>query len=141
MALVTRTYARPVDVTIQPEQLAALIGAALSRPGLTVGVQSTTLTVSHPTTLDAGDDAAVNAVIAAYAHDPDFGLASEVITLHGFVSALRQWSDDADAAITLGGGWVGTTYSAGKDAILKVVITRLGRLCDRMADVLERLRT
>ncbi len=49
---------------------------------------------------------------------------------------LRQWALDAQTA-TNAQNWVGTTYTAAKDASLKTTIQRLGFVAQRLADQLD----
>ncbi len=49
---------------------------------------------------------------------------------------LRQWALDAQTA-TNAQNWVGTTYTAQKDATLKTTIQRLGVMAQHMADILD----
>jgi hypothetical protein len=50
---------------------------------------------------------------------------------------LRQWAIDAQNAINAT-NWVGSTYTAQKDANLKIMIQRLGVLCTHLANQLDR---
>ncbi len=50
---------------------------------------------------------------------------------------LRQWAVDAQTA-TNAANWVGTTYTAQKDASLKTTIQRLGVVSSKLADFLDR---
>lgn len=145
--MVTRTYTRGSLATCNPWQLAAEIDTALARTGTHVEIQGLSVLVSHDA-LIAADDGAINTVIAATVFNPNFGLPAEALTLKSVVPTLRQWATDADtSAASLGtaiGNWTGTTYTAQKDATLKATLqglqtltTRLGRLCDRLADVLQ----
>ena len=52
------------------------------------------------------------------------------------IATLRQWALDAQTA-TNAANWVGSTYTAQKDASLKTTIQRLGTMADRMADILS----
>jgi hypothetical protein len=129
--MATRSYARQLDVAINPVQLAQGIDAALSRMGTVCRLNSLTIDVTHPD-LVAGDDATITAVIVAYVYDPGFGLGPEAITLLNIIATLRQWALDATSEVA---AWDAQTQ-AQKNVALKVVVTRLGVLCDRLADVL-----
>jgi hypothetical protein len=81
--MATRTYTpslAPFANGINPEHLGALIDTALSRSGTVVtyvlsgGVL--TISVTHAA-LTAADDAAINAVFAAYVYDPNFQTAAQ----------------------------------------------------------------
>lgn len=55
---------------------------------------------------------------------------------HDDAVTLRQWAQDAVTA-TNATNWVGTTYTAQKDATLKTTIQRLGQLASHLADLLD----
>ena len=52
------------------------------------------------------------------------------------VATLRQWALDAQTA-TNAANWVGTTYTAQKDASLKTTIQRLGLVATHLANLYE----
>jgi len=145
--MATRSYSRPLDQPILPEQLQHAIDVTLARTGTKIAVGSTTVDVTHPA-LVAGDDTAIQAILSAYVYDELWAALPERINLRGVVPALRTWSSDADtSASSLGTAitnWVSSgTYTAAKDTVIKQTLqglqtltTRLGRLCDRIADVI-----
>jgi len=145
--MATRSYARPADQPILAEQLQHALDVTLARVGTKITVGSTTIDVTHPA-LVAGDDTAIQAILSAYVYDPLWNARAELINLRDTVPALRTWSTDADtSASSLGTAitnWVSSgTYTAAKDTVIKQTLqglqtltTRLGRLCDRIADVI-----
>jgi hypothetical protein len=145
--MATRTYARNGLAFSEP-QLNGLLDAALGLVGCITKATETTIEVTHAS-LTPAHDAGVNTVLAAYVLNPDFGIAPERIALRNVVPTLRQWSTDADtSAAALGTAvtnWVASgAYTAAKDTVLRQTLgglqtltTRLGRLCDRLADVLS----
>lgn len=132
--MATRTYTRGNLNTLDPRQLAKQIDTALSRTGTTVVVEGLSVAVTHAQ-LVAGDDATITARIAAYVYDADWETTPEVLNLRGVVATLRQWSDDAEAAVA---AWDGQNQTQ-KNATTKTVVTRLGVLMDRVADLLVTL--
>lgn len=128
--MATREYPRPSADPFDPRQFSAMLDQALARPGHRAEVNPSTVFVTHDS-LTAADDAAIAAQIAAYLYDPLWNLAPEARALRGTVATLRQWADDAEAVVA---EWDGLT-TAQRFTRLKVVVDRLGKLLDRMADV------
>jgi hypothetical protein len=128
----TRTYVRASLATCTPDQLAVQIDGALARVGHVVEIEGLAVRVTH-SELSASDDPTVNAQISAYTYDPNWGVAIERQTLRSTVPTLRQWAQDARDAVA---AWDGQTQ-AQKNAVLKVLVDRMGTLLDRMADMIH----
>lgn len=128
--MATRAYPHTLPA-IDRGQMDELLRAALSLPDCTSTAVGDTVFVTDAA-LTAAHDPAVHAVIAGYVLDADFGVPAEHRGLRGAVVLLRQWADDAEAAV---GTW-DTLSTAQRFATMKVVLGRLELFMRRFADLL-----
>lgn len=129
--MATRPYARNGLAFSEPH-LGALLDTALGLTGCVAKATETSILVTHAS-LTAANDAAVTSTISGYVFDPDYGIAAELIRLRSFYTDLLTWAQDAEGVDT---GWTGTTYSAAKDAALRVLFRRMALLCRAERDLL-----
>lgn len=130
--MATRSYSRPADQSILPEQLQHVLEVALARTGVRVEVGSALIFVTHAT-LVSGDDAAVQSALAAYVYDPLWDASPERINLRGKIAVLRTWAQEGRDEVL---AWDGQTQTQ-KNAATKVVIDRVSKFFDNFADFLK----
>lgn len=125
------SFTRPAD-PIGPDlgpRIAAATGLGITDATCT----PTDVLVTGPS-LAQGHKAAIQAFLNSYTHDPDYSLSAEQKRLKA-MTALNQWATDASTAVAAWDGWT----QAQKNAAMKTVVDRLGKLCSGLADLLKYL--
>lgn len=77
----------------------------------------------------------LDSVIDSYVYDPDFGKPVEVLNLRNAYPTLRAWAEDA---ATQYAAWPNKTQNQ-KNDVTRVMLQRLGLMCDRLADLIQHL--
>lgn len=129
--MATRTYSRN-GLGFSEPHLGARLDTALALTGCVCKATETSILVTHAS-LTAAHDAAVASAISSYVFDPDYGVAPETLSLRGKIAVLRQWASDGRDEVL---AWDGQTQ-AQKNAASKIVIDRLAKFFDSMADLLK----
>lgn len=133
MSAVTFAYDHSRD-PMHPGDLADKIAAALVIQPPNVDIDPRQIVVAG-TGVNENVRAAIQAVIDAYVLDPvrAKSASAEEARLKQSYSILRQWAADARTEVA---AWDGQT-TAQRNAAIKIIIDRLGKLCDGMADILK----
>jgi hypothetical protein len=107
---------------------------ALELGGISVNCGDALPDSDHPKTIEADVPMSIlETVVAAHIFEPDYELTIESKNLKQDYSILKQWAQDATSLVEA----MTTANRALTLQEQRVIVTRLGRLCDRMADIIR----